>query len=72
MWNFIASWLGLNPYLPRASTIEFPSHGQEAKNWRSQKVIFDAKQHNAKTGKLGKWVSPQNFSDRKPVTVTKG
>jgi hypothetical protein len=72
MWRFIAAWLGLHPDLPFAHEVQHPVHGQEARNRRMQKVIYDQKQVNSKTGKLGKWVAPQNFSDRKPVTVTKG
>jgi hypothetical protein len=65
MWRFIAAWLGLNPDLPFAWEVLEPVHGQEAKNRRRQKVVYDEKQG-------GKWVLPQNFSDRKPVTITKG
>lgn len=65
MWRFIAAWLGLNPDLPFAWEVLTPVHGQEAKNRRRQKVVYDEKQG-------GKWVLPQNFSDRKPVTITKG
>lgn len=62
MWNFIASWLGLHPNLPRFWEIQNPMHGLEARNKRGQKVIFDENQG-------GKWVMPQNFTDRKPVTI---
>jgi hypothetical protein len=71
LW-FIKAWLGLNPDLPFAKDVENPKHGQEAKNSRSQKVIYDEKQRNNKTGEMGKWVMPQAFSDRKPVTITGG
>lgn len=65
MWmpRFLAAWLGLNPDLPFIWEVANPNHGDEAKNSRRQKVIYDEKQG-------GKWVMPQNFSDRKPVTIT--
>lgn len=62
MFNFIRSWLGLNPSLPFYWEIDNPMHGEEAKNSKHQKVIYDEKQ--------GKWVMPQNFSDKEPVTIT--
>lgn len=62
MWNFLASWLGLNPKLPYYWDITDPMHGEEAKNSKGQKVIYDENQ--------GKWVMPQNFSDKPPVTIT--
>ncbi len=64
MWKIIANWLGLHPELPRARDIEEPYHGQEARNSRGKKVLWDEKK--------GRWVVPGNFSDRKPVTITKG
>jgi hypothetical protein len=64
MWRFIAAWLGLNPDLPYARDVENPVHGQEAKNARLQKVIYDEKQG-------GRWVRPANFSDRSPVVITR-
>ena len=70
MWNMIKSWLGLNPELPYYWDVKYPMHGQEAKNEKNQKVIFDEKQVNSVTGKPGKWVMPQNFSDKEPVTIT--
>ena len=66
MLNFLKSWLGLNPSLPFYWEIDNPMHGEEAKNSRHQKVIFDEKQ-----GDGGKWVMPQSFSDRDEVTITK-
>jgi hypothetical protein len=62
MFNFIRSWLGLNPKLPFYWEINNPMHGEVAKNSRHQKVIYDEKQG-------GKWVMPQNFSDKEPVTI---
>jgi hypothetical protein len=64
LWRGILAWLGLNPRLPEAGKIENPVHGMEARNTRSEKVIYDST--------LGAWVMPQNFSGRKPVTITKG
>ena len=54
MFNFIRSWLGLNPDLPFYWQITAPMHGEEAKNSRHQKVLFDETKD--------KWVMPQNFS----------
>jgi hypothetical protein len=63
LW-FIKAWLGLNPGLPYIKDVIDPMHGMEAKNSRSQKVIFDEHQ--------GRWVMPQNFTDAPAVTITKG
>ena len=65
IWNWLASWLGVNPDLPFARDVVNPQHGMEAKNSRHQKVIYDEKAG-------GKWVMPQRFTDRKPVTITRG
>lgn len=64
MWKMIAAWLGLHPELPFYKDVEDPYHGQEARNSRSRKVLWDEKKN--------KWVVPGSFSDRKPVTITKG
>jgi len=72
MLRFIMGWLGMNPGLPFIWEVTYPVHGQYAKNKQRQKVVFDTNQLNPVTGQPGKWVMPQNFSDRKPVTVTKG
>lgn len=61
MWNFIASWLGLNPRLMYYWQISNPMHGEEAKNSRKQRVLYDENQ--------GKWVMPQNFTNSAPVSV---
>ena len=61
MFNFIRSWLGVNPKLPFYWDVPAPMHGQAAKNHRHQKVIWDEAQ--------GKWVMPQNFSDKPEVVI---
>lgn len=63
MLRFIQAWLGMNPDLPFAHTVENPVDGQAAKNRRWQKVIYDSIKQ--------KWVMPQNYSGKKPVTVTR-
>lgn len=55
-WHFIAAWLGLNRTLPFIKDVENPVHGQEAKNSRHQKVIYDENR--------GVWVMPQNFTEK--------
>jgi len=70
MWNFLGSWLGVNPKLPYYWEIPNPMHGEKAKNSKHQKVIYDENQVNSQTGKPGKWVMPQNFSDKDPVTIS--
>lgn len=70
MWNMIKSWLGLNPELPFMWEVKYPVHGMSAKNNHRQEVIWDENVTNNVTGKPGKWVMPQNFSDKEPVTIT--
>ena len=60
--RMIAAWLGLNPDLPFIEEMPNPKHGDVAKNSRHKKVIYDEKQG-------GRWVVPQNFSDKEPVTI---
>jgi hypothetical protein len=60
--RFLAAWLGLNPDLPFIEMVPNPKHGDVAKNSRHQKVVYDEKQG-------GRWVMPQQFSDRTPVTI---
>lgn len=60
--KFILKILGRDLDLPNANEVENPVHGQKANNSRGQKVIYDETR--------GKWVMPQNFSGRDPVTVT--
>ena len=59
--KFILKMLGRNLDLPNAADVEDPKHGQKANNSRKQKVVYDAMQ--------GKWVMPQNFSGKAPVTI---
>jgi len=61
MFRFIARWLGLNPDLPFYWDVHNPMHGEEAKNGKRQKVIYDKAVNN--------WVMPQDFSDKTPVSV---
>lgn len=70
MFNFIRAILGKKPSLPFYWDVPLPMHGQSAKNYHHQEVIFDEKQINETTGKPGKWVMPQDFSDKEPVTIT--
>lgn len=67
--KFILGWAGKNPSLPFAKDVEDPKHGQKAKNSKHQKVIYDAEERNTVTGKMGTWVTPQNFSGREPVVI---
>lgn len=62
MLRFLLALMGRHPDLPFASNVENPPHGYKAKNERHQKVIWDKTQ--------GKWVMPQNFSDKDEVTIT--
>lgn len=70
MLNFLRRLLGLNPDLPFYWDVKYPMHGQSAKNHKHQEVIWDEKQTNSVTGQPGKWVMPQNFSDRDEVTIS--
>jgi hypothetical protein len=70
MWSFIKKLLGLKPSLPFMWEVKYPVHGMSAKNRYSQEVIWDEKVTNSVTGKPGKWVMPQNFTDRDDVTIT--
>mgnify|MGYP003573374378 CR=1 FL=1 len=65
-WYWIQAWGGLNPHLPYSKDVVDPKHGDQAKNSRSQKVIFDENR-----GEHGLWVMPQNFTDKPTLTITR-